>query len=319
MLNERLQIGYLEIKNRPVVNGTGVLLQGEASASSVIFNGNRQIRRIPSVSDAPYGGGTVSEFLNNMFFPYTQSVLTLNNFTNKTYGYDTINSETFAGTLDVKDDNVTGIAFLFSNTVLSGSATPLVTNNNYSVSPVNFLLSPPVPSSRQSTSPQSFITRIFGIRSGTTQFTQDSNSVRLRFEPPYFFGVSSNPNLGVDVTGLTRVNPSTYLNINGSNYNVGSRPSFINGLQFSVTNGYIYFAYPDFQNVGESLNNWGFLNSTNGIQDANNFLDYSSTYTNSTVNINFPTRSNMTYRIYRSPLLTPIIQPTTFTLNFKFV
>jgi hypothetical protein len=325
MTNERLQIGYLEVKNRPLVNGTGVLLQGEAAAGggtgpieNSVFNGNRQITAVP-VLGTNYGGSTISGFLNNIFFPYVSANLTLNNFTNRTYGYDTVNSETFAGTLESKSDNVTGIACLFSNTILSGSSIPVVTNNTYSISPVNFLLSPPTPPSRQSTSSQSFITRIFGIRSGNTQFTQDSNSVRLRFEPAYFFGVSTNPNLGVNVTGLTRVNPSTYLNINGSNYNIGSRPSFINGLQFSLNSGYIYFAYPDFTNAGESITPWGLLNTTNGIQDASNFLDYTSTYTNSTVNINFPTRSNITYRIYRSPLLTPIVQPTTFTLNFKFV
>jgi hypothetical protein len=31
MTNERLQIGYLEVQNRPTVNGVGVLLQGEAA------------------------------------------------------------------------------------------------------------------------------------------------------------------------------------------------------------------------------------------------------------------------------------------------
>jgi hypothetical protein len=35
MINERLQIGYLEVQNRPTVNGTGVLLQGEAAGGSV--------------------------------------------------------------------------------------------------------------------------------------------------------------------------------------------------------------------------------------------------------------------------------------------
>lgn len=35
MNNERLQIGYLEVQNRPTVSGIGVLLQGEAAAGSV--------------------------------------------------------------------------------------------------------------------------------------------------------------------------------------------------------------------------------------------------------------------------------------------
>lgn len=373
MINERLQIGYLEVKNRPLVNGTGVLLQGEAAAggnvsltnvvfttgtqtitgpknftsrptfnnsdlittgdlvnlelniegalASSAFNGNRPIRRIPVV-DTNYGGTTISGFLNNLFFPYANAELTLNNFSViGAYGYDTINSVTFAGGLNVKDDNVTGIACLFSNTILNGPSAPIITNNTYSISPVNFLLSPPTPPTRQSTTAEDFKTRIFGTRNGV-QFTQDSSNIRLRFAPPYFYGISTNDNLSINVTGLTRVNPSTYLSIPGSNYNVGSRPSFINGVQFtfnnSIPNGYIYFAYLDHTNTPELIVPWGQLATSAGIVDAVSFSDYTSTYTTSTVQITFPTRSNVTYRIYRSPLITPINLPTTFTLNFKF-
>lgn len=38
MNNERLQIGYLEVQNRPTVNGTGVLLSGEAAVGNGVFN-----------------------------------------------------------------------------------------------------------------------------------------------------------------------------------------------------------------------------------------------------------------------------------------
>jgi len=375
MNNERLQIGYLEVKNRPLVNGTGVLLQGEAAAggnvsltnvvfttgtqtitgpknftarptfnnsnlittgdlvnlelniegalASSAFNGNRPIRRIPVV-DTNYGGTTISGFLNNLFFPYTNAELSLNNFPIATYGYDTINSLTFAGTLNTKDDNVTGISCLFSNTILSASSTPVITNNTYSISPVNFILSPPTPPSRQSTSTEDFKTRIFGIRNGI-QFNQDSTNIRLRFAPAYFYGISINDNLGIGVTGLTRINPTGSNGLTNSlypNYNVGSRPSQINGLQFqfnnSIPNGYIYFAYLDHTNTPELIVPWGQLATSAGIVDAVSFADYTSTYTTSTVQINFPTRSNIAYRIYRSPLITPINLPTTFTLNFKF-
>jgi hypothetical protein len=378
MTNERLQIGYLEVKNRPLVNGTGVLLQGEAAAGgggtisienavyttgtqtitgpknftsrptfaglglittgdlvnlelniegalgmSSSFNGNRPIRRLPAV-DTNYGGTTISGFLSNLFFPYANAELSLNNFPIATYGYDTINSSTFNGSLNVKDDNVTGIACLFSNTILRQASAPIITNNTYSISPVNFILSPPTPPSRQSTSSEDFKTRIFGIRNGV-EFTQDSNNVRLRFAPAYFYGININDNLGIEVTGLTRISPTgsnSLANPLFPNYNIGSRPSQINGLQFqfnnSVPNGYIYFAYLDHTNSPELIVPWGQLATSAGIVDAVSFADYTSTYTNSTVQITFPTRSNVTYRIYRSPFITPINLPTTFTLNFKF-
>jgi hypothetical protein len=373
MSNERLQIGYLEVKNRPTVNGTGVLLQGEAAAgggsvenavyttgsqtitgpknftarptlsglnlittgdlvnlelniegaleSSSAFNGNRQIRAIPVVN-TNYGGTTISGFLNNLFFPYIQTSVTLNAFPIHTYGYDLINSATFAGTISpsIPDDTLTGLRHLFSSTVLS----TLSINNggSYSTSNVNFQLG--IPPSRVATSANSFITRVLGTRSGVA-FTVDSSAQRLRFEPPYFYGISSNPNLGSDIINLTRINPTGIGGISNSlypNFSVGGKPSQINGLQFQFNaqtpNGYIYFAYPDFTNATDSITAWGLLNANNGIQDANNFLDYTSLYTPSTTTLNFAHKSNLNYRVYRSPLLSPTTLPTTFTLNFKY-
>lgn len=318
---------------RPTFNNSDLITTGDLVnlelniegllSSSADFNGNRPIRRLP-VLDTNYGGTTISGFLNNLFFPYANAELTLNNFPIRTYGYDTINAVTFNGSLNFKDDNVTGIACLFNTTILNGPPNPAITNNTYSISPVNFLpLVPPV-LNRTSTSTESFVTRIFGTRNASS-FTQDSSPVRLRFEPPYFYGISNNINLGIGVTGLTRINPTGSNGLTNSlypTYTLGTRPSQINGLQFqfnnTIPNGYIYFAYPDFQNTLELINNWGLLAASAGIVDAVSFADYSSTYTNSTVQINFPTRSNIIYRIYRSPLITPVSLPTTFTLNFKF-
>jgi hypothetical protein len=288
------------------------------------FFGNRPIRRIPSI-DTNYNGTTISGFLNNLFFPYTNATLSLNNFPISTYGYDTINSVAFAGELNPKDDVINSISCLFSTTTLSGPSTPIISNNTYSISPVNFILSPPSPNTRIATTTQNFFTRIAGTRNGTA-FTQDSSAIRLRFEPAYFYGISSNSNLGTNITGLTRVSPTGVGGSSNSLYpsfSLGGRPSQINGLQFTFNsltpNGYIYFAYPDFQNGTDLINNWGFLATSAGIVDAVSFADYSSTYTNNTVTINFLTKSNLTYRIYRSPLITPVSLPTTFTLNFKYV
>lgn len=55
MTNERLQIGYLEVQNRPTVNGVGVLLQGEAAGGSVenvvYTTGNQTVTGLKSFSD----------------------------------------------------------------------------------------------------------------------------------------------------------------------------------------------------------------------------------------------------------------------------
>ena len=318
---------------RPTFNNLNLITTGDllnlelniegALTSSTAFNGNRQIKRLPSLSDPAYGGTTVSGFLENMFFPYINVSLGLNAFTFKTYGFDTITSETFAGTINSTDDSITGISYMWSNTILSGPDVR-TTFGNYSKS-VNFASFPIIPTIyRTSTSTSDFKTRLYGTRNGVA-FTQDSNTQRLRFEPAYYYGVSTNSALGVNITGLTIVNPSTYLNNAGSNYNIGGRPSFINGLQFTFNtttpNGYIYFAYPDFQSPTESLNNWGPLNSNGGVMDSVTLFDYTAQFVDngSTQSITLPTRSNLNYRIYRSDLLTPVNLPTTFTLNFKFV
>ena len=313
--------GIKNFNSRPTVLGTGVLLQGEIVQSMQdLFNGNRPIKRVPSLSDPqPYGGTTVSGFLENMFFPYIQSTITLVGFSTRTYGYDQVNQLTFAGSINPNpsDDTIVGMQHIFGTTVLSGVSR--TTAGSYSTSNVLFTLLAPPPASRTATSSNSFITRLLGTRNGIA-FTTDSSPQLLRFEPPYFYGISTNSNLGVNVTGLTPINPSNGLY---PGFGINGRPSQINGLQFQFNaqtpNGYIYFAYPDFTNATDSIAAWGLLNSNNGIQDANNFLDYTSTYTNSTVTLNFTHKSNLTYRIYRSPLLSPVTLPTTFTLNFKYV
>jgi hypothetical protein len=313
---------------RPTFNNLNLITTGDLVnlelnitgliTSSSAFNGNRQIKQVPTAS-TNYGGTTISGFLENMFFPYIQSTITLNGFSTRTYGYDQVNQLTFDGSINPNpsDDTIIGMQHVFGTTVLSGVSRN--TAGSYSTSNVLFTLLAPPPASRTATSSNSFITRLLGTRSGVG-FTTDSSAQLLRFEPPYFYGISTNSNLGVNVTGLTPINPSNGLY---PSFGINGRPSQINGLQFQFNaqtpNGYIYFAYPDFTNPTDSIAAWGLLNSNNGIQDANNFLDYTSTYTNSTVTLNFTHKSNLTYRIYRSPLLSPVTLPTTFTLNFKYV
>lgn len=333
-------IGPKNFTARPTFNNQNLITTGDLInlelnlegllQSSSEFNGSRAIRQLPVVGTS-YGGTTISGFLNNLFFPYTNANISLSNFTSVfNYGYDSISSLTFAGTLNALDDNVTGISVLYSNSVISGPSTPsLGAGNSYSIS-VNqsSIPNPPIGPPRIVTSDELFRVRATGIRSGVTQFNIISNNnIRYRFEPPYFYGVSPNSNLGVGVTGLNRVNAPTYLNIGGSNYEVNGRPSRLSadgtiGLPFTFNaNGYIYIAYPNITSPGSFLNAWGALTTEGGVVDSTSFFDYTSQFlpNASIISINFPTHASTSYRMYRSDLITPITLPATFRLRFQLV
>ena len=283
-----------------------------ALASSSAFNGDRQIKAIP-VNNTNYGGTTISGFLERMFFPYINRTVSLNAFsTIHTYGYTSLSNINFIGNLPTGDDVLTGIGYY------SAVASPLLRGpDSISNSTSSYDTSVPVSTGGLSISgtASSYRTRIFVTRNGAST-TVDSSPQGIRFEPPYFYGVSSNANLGLGVTGLIPSNPNTYT------YALNSRPSQLPSattfLDFTVTNGYIYFAYPSF--TASNIINWGPLTTPlGGVVDSNNF-DYTEQFNTNLVQIgiNLPLYNNLNYRIYRSNLLTPINPNTLFRLRFTF-
>jgi hypothetical protein len=155
---------------------------------------------------------------------------------------------------------------------------------------------------------QMYRTRVFFERDGVSTFV-DSSTQRIRFEPRYYYGVSNNPTLGANLTGI--LSPST----------PQSKPSQVQH-PFSLTLGtpaYMYFAYPNINNSADSQTSWNNSVLTN-VSDVNPpNLPYTSQFANNrrSVSISFPTKPNLTYIVERSDLITPT-QNTTITLRFNF-
>lgn len=368
---DRWLSGQWKFDNRPQVNGSGVLLQGEvvpgggsvgtgtvilenvvyttgsqsitgpknftarptylgldlittgdltglelsidgALSSTTAFNGIRPIRQVPTVNRI-YGGTTISGFLENMFFPYSQLVVTINNFITHSYGISSVGGQIYNGNISETDDSITGIAYMSGNNILLGPSSRTQTGI-YTTSPtaVNFS------SSLITNTDNIFKTRIFGLRSGTP-FTSDSSSIRIRFEPAYFWGTSTSTGFVSsdlvfnNLSNLNRVDPTS--NPNFYNYNYGSRPLTITENFQPSTNQYIYLVYPSFNAGG--ISDWG---TVTNIRDVNTNLTYTlNTYQTGQLILNFSLQPNLRYRVYRSLLpLTPTdpLNPSTYRMEF---
>jgi hypothetical protein len=282
-----------------------VLLENEDS----LFSGNRGIKRLPTLN-LNVGGSNVVEFLNNLFFPFVSGTVSLNSFPIQTYGINSLSQINFPASVTLNDNTSTGVAAIENNAIRK---TQNITSTITDV---------PLETAITATTNAIYKVRAFFRRDGVDT-PRDSSSQRIRFEPPYYYGVTGIADLGNGITGLTGVLPSTYLTINGSNYILNDNPSFITtngtqGLPFTLSSpGYMYFAYPNFTNPLDSIISWGLLASTAGVVDTTSLFDYTPQFVANTLttNLNLPTKPNLTYRIYRSDLITPI---TTTTLNLKF-
>jgi photosystem II stability/assembly factor-like uncharacterized protein len=306
--------GVKDFISRPTFSGLDLITTGDlvnlelniegSLISSNFFNGDRPITRIP-ILGTNYGGTTISGFLNNLFFPYIESNVTLNSFTTKRYGIDSVNLDIFAGTINLNSDIITGIGYMSGNNVQLGPLSRTV-GGNYSSFPLTVNVGGTVISSTN----ENYKTRIYITRSGTP-LTVDSNVQRLRFEPVYYWGVSNNPNL-TDVSLLTRVDPVS--NSNFYNYNYGSRPGSITH-GFIPNNQYIYLIYPSFARDG--IIDWGTVTE---IRDMNTNLTYTlNTYQTGQLILNLTHQTNMRYRVYRSvDLITPVDPLNPPTYNFRF-
>jgi hypothetical protein len=309
MNNERLQIGYLDVANRPMVRGTGVLLQGEAAAGggSTSFYGDRPIKAVP-VNNTNYGGSTISGFLENMFFPFISGSVTLNSFPIFTYGINSLSSIQFTGNIILNDNTITGIAYLADNTILVGPSSRINGGPYGQPSPPFISLG----TSLSASSSDIYRTRIYVQRDGQSSTINSSPSQRIRFEPRYYYGVSNNANLGASITTLTSSNPATYT------YSFNSKPSSVTHSNFQPNGQYIYFAYPSPDSTQEGIINWG--NTLTSIFETNSNFEYITNYIQlDPITINFPTTNkNLQYRIYRSNNLLTLLPGQSFTLRFTF-
>jgi len=301
---------------RPTLSGLNLITTGDLVnlelnitgdiLGSTIFDGNREIKRETWPSFEEVGGDNVVEFLNNVFFPYRSTNLTLNDFQIRVYGTESINSTVFAGTIFREDDQVTGIAYRSGAAILSGPNPRADTSGPYTTSPQLIPLNTTLSASTNIV----YSTLLYVVTPQGVPQLRASASKRIRFEPRYYYGVSANPNLGVNVTGLTPSNPANYT------YNFNSKPGSVTHAGFSPVGQYIYFAYPSPSTTQDGIINWG--NSLTSIFDINTNFEYISSYSNlGTVTVTFPFKS-LNYRIYRSNNLLTLNPGQNFNLRFTF-
>jgi hypothetical protein len=305
--------GNWRFNNRPNVNGTGILLDGEGGGGSTIFDGNREIRRETWPAYEELGGDNVVEFLENVFFPYIPTSVSIYNFNIRTYGVDSVSSIGFSGIINRQDDQVTGIAYRNGSTILNGPNARADTSAIYNTLPQLISLN----TTLTATSNQVYNTRLYVVNPQGQSQTRDSLLTRIRFEPIYYYGVSASSDLVMGTTYNNTVfalfsssNPSNYT------YNVGSRPTSVTH-SISPNNQYIYFIYPSPASTQDNIANWG--NSLSSIFDLNTNFEYISSYQNlGTINISFPNGKVLRYRVYRSNNLLTLAPGQNFNLRFTF-
>jgi len=329
--------------SRPRVNGSGILLQGEASESTpnltnVVFTtgdqtitgnknfisrptvnntgivlqgetldeffGNRPIRRLP-VADTNYGGVTISGFLTNLFFPYLNTTIGLNPFSIYTYGIDSLSSINFNSTITSNDDTVTGLA-AFRGLLRVGGIDPISVNGIQTISQTA-TLSPNV----IATTTSSCLSRVYITRSGVSTNIASSN-IAIRFEPRYYFGLSANTSLtSAQITGLQNIiGPNTHSNF--YNYAINVRPTNLVATFNNPVNQYLYLVYPGQEVSADSIKDWGSITS---IVDTVTFQQYTNEFEalpNVTVNLGTKT---LIYRVHRSKLTWNI--NASFNLQFN--
>lgn len=298
MNKERLQIGYLEVENRPTVNGSGVLLQGDSLSNLTNlmdpFNGNRGITRVPSVGQN-FGGTTVSGFLNNMFFPFVSATLTLNSFPIQDYGTNTT-SIGFNSTLiqnSEPNNTITNMQYFRGETSITSPTSPQF--GNYTSPPLNL-------GATLNVNTTGLNIRV-NVNDNGSPKTLRSNQT-LFFQPRYYYGLSS----------LETISPA---NLNLFSSSVPTfKPSSATHL-FAPVGQYIYFIYPN--ETKDDITAWGNTLSSifdlgSNTENITNFTVQSAPFT-----ITYGNGKTLTFRVYRSTLLLTVLAGQSFNFRFTFI
>lgn len=254
------------------------LIDNTVDEVSIDFDGERAIKAIPTVSQIP-GGETVNEFLENIFFPFIPSTLSLNSFSLVEEGTQV--TPTLNGLLTINDEGSPSNGVVLVNGAPSG--TFAITSP-----PANTVISQPAPGAV--TADTTYQLRADVDNNGSPG-TISSPVRTLDFIYPFFWGVSVNAAL----SGTTLYSALTKAIQAQGNKSV----------VFNASAEYLYFAYP---------NNYPDLTS---ILDPNSFEVLGSFTKSDPVSVtSVGLFSNYTrnYKVYRSNSLTTI----NGTFQFKF-
>jgi len=268
---------------RPTVNGTGVLLQGEATAGggSTAFDGNRKISlAVNGFQNLQPGGDNVVTFLDNLFYPFVQAQITLNNF-NTIYELGLpLNTVNCVGTIATGSLNINQITNL--QCVVNNTTVPQIL-----LSPsASFTVSAEV----NLTNTSNNVKLRANSRDKNNQIVViESNIQSIYFEPPFYFGA-----------GVANLTPAQ---ITGQLTKRIELPSD-KTLPFTANNQKLYFAYPQ---------SWGTLSQ---IRDQNGFDNTSDWATRSNLTFSLVNGSTRVYTV-REKILS-VSFPTPFSYTFDF-
>jgi hypothetical protein len=203
-------------------------------AGETLFNGNRAIKRDGQFKGINPGGTTISEFLNNLFYPFVSASMSLSITPNDLREKGTnITSITFGGSINTGDEsigNITNLLYKITGNTVNTVAAPTTNNLSYTATP-------PIPITGNA------IISVEATAANNGTPIPISSSQNIYFEAPYYWGAGA-ANLTVDsIKNLIKV--------------LTSQPSSIT-QSFTSNNNYFYLAYPS---------NWGPLAS---IKDSSN-------------------------------------------------
>ena len=243
-------------------------------SADITFNGSRMVKRsgLPAVNA---GGATITEWLNNYFFPFLPATVTLNGLS--TYQYGTSNDVTLTGAVVLNDE------------------TTVYERRVYDVTSASTLLGTVASNAVSYTVPSVVANRSFkvdvDVAGNGTPGTISSPVRSVSFVYPFLYGMTTaatptGSELYTTLTKLVEIKASKTVSLTGSS-------------------AYIYFAYPD---------TYGQLTAVydqNGFDTLASFTTYQISVVASGLNYNNWTT---TYRVYRSTSLTAVAtKPFVFT------
>jgi hypothetical protein len=275
--------GVKNFNLRPTFNGIGLATTGEAGGGgTTVFSGNRAITaNVVGFKDLNPGGNDVVAFLNNVFYPFAQAIITLNDFPLQELG-TSLNNISYIGSINPG-------SLTFGTDI--NNWTPFV--NGIERTPIiptpgaNFSTGVNLGGVLTNTVSNCFARINTKNQAGNVITLSSSPTKSIFFEAPIYAGsgalnLTDNAlNMRNILSGQGITNPSTN-NGKALIFEPSSR------IVTVTTNGYYYFVYPQ---------NWGLLNR---IEDINFNLSFLSDFTSGTIQLPLINGANHLYRWYRN-------------------
>jgi len=272
-VNLLISNGDVEFKIRPTVNGSGIQLRGEVADAppSLIFDGNRNIKRSAFPSGVNAGGADIITFVNNVFFPTVPISVSLKS--TPLLSAETSYPITFSGSIVGNDDSDA----ILGQLIYTNATNNQVVNINSSPTFGNFYYT----GSNISSNTNIKVDLVYF--KGTQK--QISQNATMAFEYPIYYA-----------TGVDNLTFDQILYINGTSIS-GLRPGVSIKLEqqsdkkftFTTNNEIIYVLLPSSWGPVSSIQDSNGLENIAGWQlylQPSNYYVYKSRYYSSVSNFN---------------------------------